>query len=541
MRDRSADLVATCKSCMLTSMYANFSWRLGLPLLAAIMLIWAGLLPANAQTTSSPSTGCSAANGGLFDRNISSGSNQVFNFAFGAGFDFAAGEILTISYSVSLGGSPSATSIISLIHDQTGQTLLSASLTTAQSSISTMFTISVNGANTFSYTSNIPAETSADLVVRCTVFAQVIDNTPTITQVFLDRRIQLLITEEPDRPRLVRRQPGVLYGDGSGVNMTATANAYGGSRLEFASSLGSIAQAFAYADEQKLNSAGVGQNVNSAPARTGIDIWVEGHYTFYENDVPNASSDGEFGVIYFGADTLLSPDLMVGALVQYDWITDQSNILGTRVNGRGWMAGPYLSARIRPNLYLDVRAAWGQSDNSLRTRTITTATFPLGGTTVTTGVGTANYDTDRWLVRGNLTGNWQRGDWRFTPSVSAVYLEERQEAFTTSIGTLVAGRTYQAGRVTFGPEVAHRSITASGTTVEPHVALTGIWDFIDNGNMVVGQTIVAPDEFHARVEGGVLITAVSGRAVRLTGSYDGIGGGGFHSYGAQLWVNIPLN
>ncbi len=107
---------------------------------------------------------------------------------------------------------------------------------------------------------------------------------------------------------------------------------------------------------------------------------------------------------------------------------------------------------------------------------------------MTTGTGTASYDTDRWLVRGNLTGNWQQGDWRFTPSVSATYLEERQEAFTTSIGTFVA-----------------------------------------------------PDEFHGRIEGGILVTAVSGRAFRLTTSYDGIGGGGFHSYGAQLWLNVPLN
>jgi len=511
--------------------------RLGL-LFAAALLLWAGASQTNAQTVFSPSAACNAANSGALDRNLDDPAGSGFTFvitALGGGLNFAAGEVFTFTYSADDGPN-----IISLSHDQSGQTVLNSTLNPNPPSLSVtvMFTIPASGANSFSGTVMVSGESRSQLTVRCT---QTVDNMPSISQVFLDRRIQLLITEEPDRPGLIRRQPGRLYNQGTGVELSAY-SASGGSRLEFASSLGGIAQAMAYANDQKLEAAGIETEIGPAPGRSGVDFWVEGNYTFYDFEARNAGSNGEFGVIYFGADMLLTPDIMVGALVQYDWITDRSNVMNSRVSGNGWMAGPYFSARLSPNLYFDVRAAWGQSNNDIRSSTVTTAIFPLGGgTTVTTGIATGSYDTERWLVRGNLTGNWQRGDWRFTPSVSATYLEERQESFTTSIGSLVAGRTYQAGRVTFGPEIARRSITAGGTMVEPYVALDGIWNFIDNGTMVVGQTIVAPDEFHGRVEGGVLISAVSGRAVRLTGSYNGIGGGGFQSYGGRLWVNIPLN
>lgn len=535
MRDRGSHLVFAGRSRTNRSAHATALCRLRLPLLAAIMLVWPGILPTQAQTVASPSAGCNAANAGTLDRNLDDPAGFGFTFvitAVGGGFNFAAGEVLTFTY-----GASSGTNIISLSHDQSGQAVLNSTLSNPNLSVTVMFAIPASGANSFGGTVTVAAEGSSKLTVLCT---QTADNTPSISQVFLDRRIQLLITEEPDRPRLIRREPGRLYNDGTGVELSAY-SASAGSRLEFASSLGGIAQAMAYANDQKLEAAGIDPQTSSATSRSGLDIWVEGHYSFYDYEAQNVGSSGEFGVVYFGADMLLTPDILVGALVQYDWITDQSNVLNSRVSGKGWMAGPYFSARLLPNLYFDARAAWGQSSNDIRSSVMTTAIFPLGGTTVTTGIATGSYDTDRWLVRGNLTGNLQRGDWRFTPSVSVTYLEESHDAFTTSSGTLVASQTYQSGRVTFGPEVARRTTMASGTTIEPHVALTGVWNYTDNGSMIVGQTIVSPDDLYARVEGGILVTAVDGKAVRLTGSYDGIGRGGFHSYGAQLWVNVPLN
>ena len=64
------------------------------------------------------------------------------------------------------------------------------------------------------------------------------------------------------------------------------------------------------------------------------------------------------------AATTRSPsNMIVGALVQFDWAKDDSGVLASKVDGNGWMIGPYLSARIHENIYLDLRAAWGRSSN----------------------------------------------------------------------------------------------------------------------------------------------------------------------------------
>ena len=65
------------------------------------------------------------------------------------------------------------------------------------------------------------------------------------------------------------------------------------------------------------------------------------------------------------------PDLLVGVMSFYDWMADSSSTLGQNRDGRGWMAGPYLSARLARNLYFDARAAWGQSTTDGSRRRIT--------------------------------------------------------------------------------------------------------------------------------------------------------------------------
>jgi outer membrane autotransporter protein len=176
-------------------------------------------------------------------------------------------------------------------------------------------------------------------------------------------------------------------------------------------------------------------------------------------------------------------------------------------------------------VFFDARAAWGTSDNTVSPF----GTYP------------DSFDTDRWLVRGNLTGNWHFGDWRFTPSVAVARIEEDQQAYVDSLGISIPGQTVALGRVTFGPEIGYRFFTNDGTAVEPHVALQGLWDFEKPDVLVIGSQVVGPDTFRGKVEGGLLFTMPQGFSLRATGSYDGIGSSDFHAYGGQLWVNQPLH
>lgn len=189
------------------------------------------------------------------------------------------------------------------------------------------------------------------------------------------------------------------------------------------------------------------------------------------------------------------------------------------------MAGPYVSARLTENLFFDARAAWGQSDNTVD---------PLG-------FFVDSFDTDRWLVRANLIGNWNYGNWRFTWSFSVAHIEETQHAYIDALGISIPGQSMALGRVTFGPEVGHRFFAANGSIIEPMASIQGLWDFEKPDTLTIGGEVVSPDTFRGKVEAGVMFYMPEGATVRATANYDGIGSSDFRAYGGQLWVNLPLH
>ena len=70
------------------------------------------------------------------------------------------------------------------------------------------------------------------------------------------------------------------------------------------------------------------------------NLWVEGRYSGFNDDKANLGRDGHVGVLYVGGDYLVTRDMIIGALVQFDWAKDSSDVLQSNVDGNGWMAGP---------------------------------------------------------------------------------------------------------------------------------------------------------------------------------------------------------
>jgi uncharacterized repeat protein (TIGR01451 family) len=370
------------------------------------------------------------------------------------------------------------------------------------------------------------------------------DRTQQVIQNFLYRRADQLLSNEPDRNRLIRRLPGVLWGDSNtqtgqgGSTFTVSGGDGGGpTHIAFATSFSQMmADARAArqkkAQEQNDQMMGLGVAPHSSlkdeplPVwNSGFDLWVEGHYSHFDDDQGKGDRSGHLGVMYVGADYLVTPGLLIGALVQFDWMTDTSNVQQTSADGHGWMAGPYVSARLSENVFFDARAAWGTSDNTVN---------PLG-------FFVDNFDTDRWLARANLTGNWNYGNWRFTPSVSVAHIEEEQHAYLDAIGIAIPGQSVALGRVTFGPEVGYRFFASDGSIIEPMASIQGLWDFEKPDVLTIGDQIVSPDTFRGKVEAGVMFSMPVGATVRATANYDGIGSSDFRAYGGQLWVNLPLH
>lgn len=381
-----------------------------------------------------------------------------------------------------------------------------------------------------------PISSTATATIKCDP-----DKTREVIRNFINRRIDLLASNEPDRARIQRRferpqQTTSLKDDGP-MKLSGEAE-NGNSRFSFATSISQMAQSNAAAAQQKMAAARKDGQMNlgatddgrtpvipAYPQVPGIDVWVEGHFQKWNDDTLGGDRSGKFGILYVGADYLVNPWILIGALVQFDWMDDKSSVLSTDVSGRGWMAGPYVTLKLSDNIMLDARGAWGQSDNDIRPFNTYQDSF----------------DTDRWLVKANLTGNWYVDHLRISPSVGVIYVEEEQHAYVDSLGASIASQSAHIGRLTFGPEFGYAFQRPDGVIIEPHAAFTGMWDFDKDETVSMGGLTASTDDFRVKVEGGLMVRATDGSSARATLSYDGIGANNFDAWGGQLWLSIPLN
>lgn len=264
--------------------------------------------------------------------------------------------------------------------------------------------------------------------------------------------------------------------------------------------------------------------------QTGLDIWIEGQYSRYNDDVGGVNREGHFKVFYVGADYLMAPGLLVGFLGQVDHTSEDIQQVGEtgEIDGTGWMVGPYVGVHLFKNLFFDARAAWGQSDNDIWLQDNVL------------GYREGSFTTDRWLATATLTGSEHFGRWRISPQIGIAYGHEKFGTYQNSAGLIVQGGEASIGRATGKLEIGYRMQTSDGTRIEPHASIEGIWNFASD-DLVINGAVVNSAESRAKVEGGVLVVTPDGWSFRAAGHYDGIGGDDFHAYGGSLWVNVPLN
>ena len=303
-------------------------------------------------------------------------------------------------------------------------------------------------------------------------------------------------------------------------------------RYSFFTSLSQVQRATLAQRADKLGAAvsalGVEQPGNAskfAATQLPFDVWVQGEFLHFRDDIGGGDSKGHTGLVFVGADFVLTSSVIAGALVQFDFAEDKSSVLGTRASGNGWMAGPYLSARIARDVFLDLRASWGRSDNESN---------PGGATT-------DNFDTRRRLLSASLTGNWHAGATRLTPSLSLKHFRETQESYVDGSGVFVPAQTITLGRLAFGAELGHTFHGPNKVVIEPHVSVQGIWDFEADETVTVAGLVVNAQQMRGKIGGGVRVTAPSGVSLRTSAAYDGLGDKDFDAYQGKVFVIVPFN
>lgn len=264
----------------------------------------------------------------------------------------------------------------------------------------------------------------------------------------------------------------------------------------------------------------------NAAARSGDvgswDVWSEGQVARFDDAV---SDDGLFAILHAGVDYRASEKVLLGLAASIDW-TEQANTANSGdVSGTGWMLGPYATVRIDEQLFVDLRAAWGQSSNSIN---------PFG-------TYTDSFDTTRWLVAGSVGGDYAYGSWTLNPIVSVQYLSERQDAYVDSLSVAIPSQTVAQGDVRFEPRLSYLHKFDDGTRLRPWVRVSGVYTFGDGGNASVGSLARAFEGLTASVQTGLEMHAAGGASLALSGQMDGFGANDAQSYGASVSVSVPLN
>ena len=509
--------------------------------------LFAGALCIASSSTAFASAGCDAVNAGAWNGFMNSSTVGLSNFVIGD--------------RIQVQGIPGGSSqILELVgYANFGNTVV------AQTPLPGTINYTVTGTNddTDLYLAiSVGTTQTATLTATCNLDAKSPDASRAVAKSFLLARINGILLNDPAGTSLLNRANGVsgpvtTAMTASPSNVAGNAHAFGsamglgaglgnamglgggglgddpvdtsgGKTIQFSQSLSQLRRQAVQAQMNKDRMAlGAGDGGALPPAYSSTspwDVWVEGRYSAFEDSAADLGRNGHVGLLYVGGDYRIASNVIVGALVQFDWSKEDYSVIFSKAQGNGWMVGPYLSAQVHENVFFDLRASWGRSDND-----------------ITFGTATGAFDTSRWLVKGTLSGNWSYDAWRFTPSAELAYATENQAAFTNSIGTVVAQQDVSLGRLQFGPEIGYRFANTAETFIEPFAAIKGVWDF-DNPNVaIVDGFIVGGGDFWGRLQGGLNVMTAGGVYVRGLASWDGLGSESYNGYTLQGTVNVPLN
>ena len=335
---------------------------------------------------------------------------------------------------------------------------------------------------------------------------------------FMAARADQILTNSPE-----------LAGRMRGSRMSATPNHFaadyqqGRLTADLSTSLSAIRQAAESSEPQMP-----GQTQFNLDGQTGIaslDVWVQAVYTSIDDDRAGLDANSTFGLYYLGVDMMASENLLIGALLQWDHAETVTGTYRSEVSGDGWLAGPYVVARLADNVYFDARGAWGQSENDVN---------PIG-------LYVDSFDTSRWLLEANLTGEINSGNWRVSPKLGIAYFNEEQTAYTDTLGFLIPGQEITLGRINAGPEIAYRFIGSEGGYFEPYIRLTALWDYDDADVYNAAGNLQGIGGLRADARLGVTAELPNGGLISGEVGIIGLGLGDFEANNAMIRIRLPLS
>ena len=271
-------------------------------------------------------------------------------------------------------------------------------------------------------------------------------------------------------------------------------------------------------DRLLLAGAQLADNVLDAANRP-FGIWVNGAATFVDYDRAGGAYSGHVLSLGGGADYQIDDGLLAGLALAYE----RGNIDTTFNTGdlisNGVSIAPYVGWQPLPDLTLDANAGISLLNYD---------TARSGGTV------TAGYDALRVFGSVNASGSFRFEGLRLSPLAGVLYFQERQDPYTDSTGTAVAGQTVRLGRFSGGLEAGYTVMVYEAFGVEPYMRLEGEWDFVRPGSVILTTgEIVRPGQYGGSVAGGLNLFDGSGFTGNVEASLDSIGRADYDSLTLQ--------
>lgn len=278
----------------------------------------------------------------------------------------------------------------------------------------------------------------------------------------------------------------------------------------------------------------VGDNADLVKPRfDGWDVWTSAEYAKVKDRRDGVGVDSEFFVAQLGADYQVRSNLLVGGLLQYDRMSEDDAVItpdvgalsGARLDGDGFMAGPYAVWKPADNLIVDAMGIFGQSSNTID---------PFG-------YYEDQFETERFLLQTNVTGEFDWSGLRVRPQLGWAHYEDQQEDYIDSLGIEIPSQTVTIGRLRAGPELvwSHRK---DDVLLELGSNLRAVWNYEGAGTLDLNTGSLSTGGDPIRVDGGLSASLAfkSGFRVSVETSFDGIGQGDFSARSGRISLSFPF-